>query len=429
MSISSLLVSGARAARVAAVVCVIAALGAGSASAQNASFRLVAVRALEPAQVRASGRIVPMFSAMVGARIEGQIVVWGTDAAGRPLDVGLHVAKDAELFRIDAAMLEARAAGAHAALITAQARVADLTAGTRPERVAALAAMLAEVDARIEEMHRDEDRFRRLVEDDKTMAPKKLEEARAQIAVATAQRAGAAARLAEAKAGATATELAIANSALREAEAAVAMADLDVRDAVVRAPFAAVIVRREKGLGDYVNHAPFTPVVELVADGDVEAELRLPESALNELKPGTTLITLESPLLDAPVALPVDRIAGTVDPREGVIAFRVRVPAAQRGRLLPGAFVQGLVALPRAAGSVIVPRAAVVEAGGIAAVFVNRGGTLRRAVVVVGERMTDEVILRSGVLPTDQIAVGPRESLVDGAAAPTSQPAPAGKGG
>jgi HlyD family secretion protein len=393
-------------------------VGAGSAAAgaQSPAIEWAVARPVASSEARASGRIVPAWSAEVGARVAGRITSWGSDARGRPLDVGSRVAAGAEIFRLDASVAEAREASAKAALKTTEARLADLRAGWRPERTAVLVAAVKEIDARLEELRRDEERYRRLVEQDRTVAPKKLEETRAQRVVAEAQRAAAAARVAEAEAGATKTELAVAEASVAEAAAAVRSAELDVKDAVVRAPFAGVVVRRAKALGDYVNHAPFTAVVEIVSDADLEAELRLPESLLNDVAAGSAQVVIESPLLDEPLKAVVDRV-GVVDPREGVFSFRVIVPPERRGRLVPGAFVQAKIATSRAAGAVTVPRAALFEEADGAFVFVAKDGALRRAPVEIAERLTDSAVLRKGVAPGERVAVGPRAALKEGASA------------
>jgi len=390
----------------------------GAARGQDGALRAVEVRPAAASEVRASGRTAPSWTAQVGARVAGRIVSWGVDASGRPLDVGAHVTKDQELFRVDASVSEAKAAAARAAHALAAARLADLKAGVRPERVAALEAAVAEIDAVIEEHRRDEDRFRRLVEEDRTMPAKRLEEVRTRRAAAEAQKAAAVARLAEARAGSTASELAVGEAAVAEAAAQVALAELDVRDAVVRAPFAGVVTRRVRTLGDYVNHAPFTEVLELASDREIEAELRLPEAFLRDLRPGETRVTLESPLLADRPTLVVDRTHGVVDPREGTFAFRVRIPEDRLGRLVPGAFVQATVELPAAGGAVAVPLAALAFEGDRAVVYRIADGSLHRVPVTVVERLTVDALVRGELAAGDRVAVGPKSALRHGAPAP-----------
>lgn len=391
------------------------------ARAGDAPVTVVSVRAVPAGSLRATGRAVAARTARVGSRVAGPIAAWANDATGRPVDAGSRVEAGQELFRVSPAVFEARAASAAAAVARAKAEKADLEAGTRPERVAAAAAAVAEIEARLEDLRRDEERYRRLVEQDKTVPARRLEEARLAVATALAQRDGAAARLAEAKAGPTATQVAVAEAAVAQAEASLALARIDVDDAVVRAPFSGVVSRRFRGLGDHVGEAPFVEVLELVSDRDLEVELRLPEARLADVVPGTTRVRLESPLLGEPAELPVARVVTLVEPGEGVFAFRVVIPDERRRSLVPGAFVEARLLVPEATSGVVVPEGAVHGRGPDAHVFVAREGAMRRVSVVLGDRLSDGIVVRTGLAPDDRVVVGPAEALKDGAPLP---PAP-----
>lgn len=393
-------------------------LAFGRADAGDAPVTVVPARAIPAGSLRATGRAVAARTARVGSRVAGPISAWSNDETGRPIDAGSRVEAGQELFRVSPAVFEARAASAATAVAHARAEEADLRAGTRPERVAAAAAALAEVAARLEDLRRDEERYRRLVEQDKTVPARRLEEARVAVATALAQHDGAAARLAEAKAGPTATQIAVAAAAVAQAEASLALARVDVEDAVVRAPFSGVVSRRFRGLGDHVGEAPFVEVLELVSDRDLEVELRLPEARLSDVVPGATRVRMESPLLGEPAELPVARVVTLVEPGEGVFAFRVVIPEDRRRNLVPGAFVEARLLVPEATSGVVVPEGAVHGAGTEAHVFVARSGQMRKVPVALGDRLSDGVVVRQGLGPEDRVVVGPAEALKDGAPLP-----------
>lgn len=395
------------------------------AVAGDAPVTVVAVRGLQAGSLRATGRAVAARTARVGSRVAGPIAAWANDATGRPIDAGSRVEAGQELFRVSPAVFEARVAAAAAAVARARAEKADIEAGTRPERIAAAMAALAEVEARLEDLRRDEERYRRLVERDKTVPARRLEEARLAVATALAQRDAAAARLAEARAGPTATQIAVAEAAVLQAEASLALARLDVEDAVVRAPFSGVVSRRLRGLGDHVSQTPFVEVLELVSDRDIELELRLPEARLPDIVPGATRVRIESALLDEPAELPVARVVTLVEPGEGVFAFRVVIPDDQRHALVPGAFVEARLLVPDAMSGVVVPNGAVHGAETAPHVFVARGGAMRRVSVVLGDHLSDGIVVRRGLAPEDRVVVGPREALKDGSPLPPdSAPSP-----
>lgn len=369
-------------------------------------------------EVTATGRIVPVLHALVGSRLSGQIKEWAKSADQLPLDVGMTVFKGQELFSVDTSVYKARADVARASLVQAQAALANLKAGVRAERRQELRAALAAIEARIAEQKRDEERFKRLVEQDKTLPPKRLEEVQLQLKVLEEERRAAQARVAEAEAGPTPTEIAVAEALVKQTEAQLAAAELDLRDTVITAPFDALLTQRLRGPGDYLNNAPFTEVLELVSLQELEAELRLPETYFLKVIPGKTEARLGSPLLPNGLALPVARLLEVIDPHSGSFAFRVRIPRASCGQLKPGAFIQARVLLDGAATTAIVPQRAVVRAEGQAFVFVAQDGKMSRRAVVPGDELTEGLILKSGVKPGETLVLGPPGLLQDGAALP-----------
>ncbi|MCY3023460.1 MAG: efflux RND transporter periplasmic adaptor subunit [Planctomycetota bacterium] len=391
------------------------------AAGEHQLLSLVTAQPANPPEVTATGRILPVLRANVGARLSGRIVGWAQTEDKALLDVGMVAKEGQEIFRIDPTTYKARVDVAQAALQRAQAALADLKAGVREESRQALRAAVAEIDARIAERKTDEARFRRLVEEDKTVPVKRLEEVQLQIKVLEEQRRAAQARLAEAEAGPTITQVAVAEAAVAEAKALLATAELDLRDTVIKAPFTGLILQRFKSPGDYLNNAPFTEVLDLASVDALEAELRLPETYYQQIVPGQTKVRLRTPLLKADLMLPVTRVVAAIDPQSGSFAFRVRIPPEQRGQLAGGVFVQGTVILDGAATAVIVPQRAVIGAAGAegeAAVYVAVDGKMSRRPVVLGDMLTEAVLIKSGLKPGEKVVLGPAEQLKEGAPLP-----------
>jgi hypothetical protein len=385
------------------------------ASAQESAIDIVPVRALEAAAVRTTGRAVPKWSARVGCRVSGVIASWGKEDGGNFLDVGSHVKEGQELFRLSSETFDAKIAVARAGLLRAKAQLADMKAGTRAERIAAAEAGVAEIRSRLDELDRDEERYRRLVEEDKTVPAKKLEEIRMQRSMVQAQQSAAKARLDEAKAGSTATEIEVAAAHVVEAEAQLAVAELDKKG---HDRLRAVLRRRDPTIqkpGDYVNNAPFVEVLELVSDSMLEAELKLPEAYFRDVGEGSTMITISSPMLAQPMEVPITRIVNSIDTKDGTFAFRVTIPAEKRERLVPGAFLEGKVAVARPTVAVAIPVAALERSKDGDFVYLVKGDILKRTAVKVGERLSDAVIIREGLGVGDSVAVGSKDLVRDGA--------------
>ncbi len=75
-----------------------------------------------------------------------------------------------------------------------------------------------------------------------------------------------------------------AEAALARARAAIALTDVDLADAVIRAPYPGVISERHTEVGSYVPIG--AAVVSLVNDRDMELEADVPYALLNGLAPG-----------------------------------------------------------------------------------------------------------------------------------------------
>lgn len=395
-----------------------AILAPARARVDQSALTLVEVKALGAARIGAIGRVVPKHSARIGARVAGRIEAFGVDADGRPLDVGSRVEAGSELFHLERRALEAHTAVARAAKRRAEAALADLLAGTRKERIAAHEATLRDVDARLDEANLDLERYRRLVLEDKTAAPKRLEESETRVRVLEAERARAEATLDEARAGATPSEIALAEAAVVEAEASVRLAEVDLEDTLVRAPFSGVITARQRGVGDYLTPAPFIEVLELVSTEDLEVSARLAESLFSDVLEGATELSIETSSLDAPATLRVARKVGAIDAATGQFEIRATVPAALAPRLAPGAFVR--ISLQHGArhDGALVPASAVFQEDGTACVYVARDGRMKRVAVVLGERLSDGFVVRGGPLPGERVIAGPRAEIDDGRVLP-----------
>lgn len=395
-----------------AILGVAATVGLAAGEAQGVSVALA-----QPTQtdlITTTGRVVALRTARIGARLSAHIVESGKTEDGRPLEVGFPVKAGQLLFRLQADTFADRVHVAEVALKLAESQLADLKAWTREERREALRATVQEIDARMTERKRDEDRFRRLVQDDKTMPVKRLEEIQLQIQVLEAQRRAAQSQLTEAEKGPTPTQLAVAEAQVDQARANLESSKLDLRDTVVMAPFSGVISRRFKSVGDYVTSAPFTEVLELTSQEELEAELRLPEKFYRRIVPGQTQVVLRSPLLATELKLPVARVIPEVDAVQSIFVFRMAIPPASRGQLAPGAFLLGLIQLTGGSESAVVPAGAVLTRDGRSVVFVAQDGKMRRRDVEVGDRLSEGVVIDRGVKPGERVVMGPDSELSDG---------------
>ena len=367
--------------------------------------------------ITATGRVQPLVNARVGSRVGGRIADFGRKADGTMLDAGMTVQAGEELFHLDTTTFDNAVGSAQAALNSAQANYDNLVAKTRPERITQLEQAIAELEARREELASDKLRYERLVKKD-TLPEKRLEEVNTQLRVLGAGLEIARARLKEAQAGATETEKAVAAARIEEARAMLKTAQTDLRDSVVRAPFAGLVVRRLKSPGDYVTGQPHTEVVELMSVDLLEVELKLPEAYFKLVQADKTPVALRSAALGKVLETKVGRVVGAIDAATGTFSVRVPIDKEQRDGIAPGSFVTAQVRLDARALGVLVPLRAIFETDGQAVVFVAREGKMVRRAVEVGDRLTESGVVKAGLAPGEKVVVGPPESLRDGAPLP-----------
>lgn len=385
---------------------------------QSQGLSLAIAQPLLPDKITATGRIRALTCAQISPRVSGHLLEMGTGEDNQPLDVGMVVKAGQVLFRLNETTFRNAVAIAEAQMCSAKANLDNLTAPTRAERMEQLRQGLAELDARLADRQREHTRYKRLVEEEKTLPARRLEEVQTELAALQAQRQAASARLAEAEHGPTPTEVAVAQARVREAEAALKIAQNDLCDATLKAPFSGVITQRFRGPGDYLPSMPPTTVLELVATDKLEADLCLPEAYLSAIQAGKTRVALHSTLLKAPLMLPVSRIVSAIDAASGTFTVRIAVPADRCSELVPGAFITADVQMDNQARGVIIPLRAIHQGDTQVSVFVAENGKMARRTVVLGDRLTESAVVQSGLTPGDQVIVGPAEAMADGTLLP-----------
>ncbi|MGX8014339.1 HlyD family secretion protein (plasmid) [Mesorhizobium sp. ORM8.1] len=235
----------------------------------------------------------------IAARVDGRVAL-------RPVSRGDNVAPGQVLVAIDNPELLTKLAEAQAAKRVAEADLARIVVGTRPEVVAARKAAVAASEASQTLAQQTYDRTKQLTERDFSSV-QKLDEATASLDVA--KRGAEQAKLAyqEALAGYTAEERGVATAAVAKADAAIATLQAQNAELTVKAPVASQVYQIGAELGEYVS--PGVPLLSLVDLGDVWLRFDLREDLVRGLKVGDHFTVRIPALGDAPVAVAVRTIA------------------------------------------------------------------------------------------------------------------------
>lgn len=207
-----------------------------------------------------------------GGRIEGILVREGD-----------RVAAGQELARLDASELRARRDAAAAQVQAAEAQLAELRRGARPEELAQAEAGGRAAADRLEDARRDLERARMLFEGG-AISREALDKASTawELARAAAEQAAEQVRLV--RSGPRAERIAAQEAMVRQAEAALRQVESALENTVVRAPFAGRVTVRHREPGETV--APGLPVLTVMDPDDRWVRIYVPENRLGAVHVG-----------------------------------------------------------------------------------------------------------------------------------------------
>jgi HlyD family secretion protein len=218
---------------------------------------------------------------------EGEYLRLGAPEAGwvESLAVtrGEEVKAGAPLFTLEAGRQRAAVREAEARLTQAQAELADLRLGKRPEEIARIEADLAEAHASLAYAEQELRRHERLARVDVT-AESRLDQARAEAAEQRARVAAVEAELATARLPARADQISAAEAAAAAAAAGLAQATWQLEQRTVTAPVDALVEDTVRRAGEWAPAGG--TVVSLLPPGNVKVRFFVPEPMLASIQAG-----------------------------------------------------------------------------------------------------------------------------------------------
>ena len=213
--------------------------------------------------------------AQANARVQASGTIEATDAdlgfqlPGRVLEItvreGGHVERGDVLARLDARELEAGTEAARAQVAAAEARLAELRSGSRPEEVSAAEAGMRAAVRRAEEAASDAERARTLFNGG-AISRQALDRAETALEAATSTREQAAQGLALTREGPRAETVQAQRAMVAQAQANFERSVATLANAVITAPFAGIVTLRHREPGETVS--PGAPVVTLLDPED-----------------------------------------------------------------------------------------------------------------------------------------------------------------
>jgi membrane fusion protein YbhG len=255
--------------RIAVIAIIVVAIGALAAW-------LIARRSSPDARTLSASGTVEAREADLGFQYPGRI-------ASIDVHEGDAVAAGQLLAALDTAELTARLLGARAQLAAAQAQLAEMVRGSRPEEVAQARAADAAAGQRLDDARRDLDRTRTLQQGG-AVSQEALDKATTAFAVAQSQYDQAHQQLRLVQAGPRRERIEAQRAMVRSADAAVSQLQASLANAVVRAPFPGVVTIRHREPGEIVPAG--APVLTLMNPGDRWVRIYVPEDRVDRVKLG-----------------------------------------------------------------------------------------------------------------------------------------------
>lgn len=204
-----------------------------------------------------------------------------------------------------------------------------------------------------------------------------------------------------------------ARADLEQAQAEQAQAELNLRDALVRAPLPGVVQTRAVQTGQYVQVG--SELATMLRRDPLLLRFRVPEAEAGRLATGMAVsfnVTEEKRAWTAAII----HVAAAADPLSRLIAVVAKIDDAERERLRPGAFAQVTIPIGMPQPAMVVPQTAVraSDKGFIAFVVEDADGKLlaRERVLKLGMRTDDhQVEVRSGLNVGERLVITGAEAL------------------
>ncbi len=222
------------------------------------------------------------------------------------------------------------------------------------------------------------------------------------------------------------TRLLTAQADTGEKRAALAQAELNLRDAYVRAPVAGIIETRRVQTGQYVQ--PGTVLATLIRRDPLLLRFSVPAPEAASLKAGM-VARFRLREANEPGEAKITHVAQAADPISRMVTVTGEIRAADRSALRPGAFAEVSVPVGSTRAAPVLPPTAVrpTERGFVA--FVVEGKVARERLLTLGLRTADGAVeAKSGIKAGESLVIRGAEALRDGAAVVVEKPSADAKG-
>jgi len=279
----------------------------------------------------------------------------------------------------------------------AEARLKQLTVGTRKEQIAQAEADLSAAEATLRGARASgEAQLQTLLSQ-----PRKEDVLVAERKVAEAERARI---LAEYRVGEAEQAVEVAKTRLMDAERALGVSKSRVADASVKAPFDGTVTEVVTEPGGITG--PNQPIVRLVRSQSPEIRIDLDEVNLGKINVGQLAKVSCDAFPGETFDAKVTEIGAQVDADRGTVEVRL-IPTTQPAWLRPGQTLSVNIVTDKGSDRLVIPLTAVNTIGGESTVLVIADGKIVKKVVKVGPAGKEGVPVTDGIAATDMVIITP----------------------
>ncbi|MDD3694750.1 MAG: efflux RND transporter periplasmic adaptor subunit [Lentisphaeria bacterium] len=351
-----------------------------------------------------TGSVVASNAVRISASIEGPL-------AFCPFREGSLVKMGDKILEIDRPIYRREVEAAEAALLVAQARLADLRAGTRLEEIAQAQEMVTQLSENTRFAENDLQRIERMVGSG-SLPGEALEKAQVAFVKSRSDLQSARERLQMLSRGPTETALAIQEALVKEAAAKVEKTRATANECIIRAPFDAIISALHVRCGDLA--VAKTPLMDLYDPQSLTIRFSIPEKYVMHCREGGRVRLVFDALPGQEYDSRISLIYPQLDPGSRTLLAEALPPAELN--LSPGMFARLQLAVAELPEALIVPDAALLSMpdGSTRIYVLEKENVARLRKVGIALENNGEVALNSGVKPGDQVIVRGHELLKDG---------------
>lgn len=215
------------------------------------------------------------------------------------------------------------------------------------------------------------------------------------------------------------TKLATAKADEAAAKASLGLAQLNLRDAYVRAPIAGTVQTRTIMTGQYAQ--PGMAIATLLRRDPMLLRFEVPEADAGRVRTGMAA-RFTTPGITSTLEATITHVAASASAASRMVPVIAEV-ASPPAELRPGAFAEVTVPVGTTADAPVIPETAIRPSDRGFLAYVVEDGKARVRVLTIGMRTVDGLVeVRTGLKPGEPLVVRGSEALSDGAKVRVEEP-------